>query len=339
MAASAALDWVLAAALGAPNLVLPELPRGERLDALRWLRTLDWAARVATLRRSEELAEALGLDACRSLQMIRLAARRNTLQRTRVTEELVCCARECNAPFVLLKGQALAALGICATSTRFASDIDVLCAPEASLRVHAALVARGFTPRSPENDHQLSGLTAPEGIGVEIHFAVPAMAADGGPATFAMLRADGWLQMVFDVLWHPEPNWLGAHLLVHGLVQHGNSPHFYPQGRVFADIADLLPQLDAAKLRRALPRASADLENVVHLVAAISKGRRATELPRELRSSLDHVLAANASRSYAVRLTLQRVRQLLQRSTAEWPRMVLRALGPGSRLRSWSRKR
>ncbi len=91
-------------------------------------------------------------------------------------------------------------------------------------------------------------LTHPTGLGIEVHRLIPGVRLDGGSSATAEQVIERGLCRKLEALpgesYAPEQQVLAAHVLVHGIAQHGLSPDNYPWSRFLADVQDL--QLGAA---------------------------------------------------------------------------------------------
>lgn len=161
-----------------------------------------------------------------------------------LVHHLVPFAQRLGIRFALLKGAALHLLGLVAADERPLSDLDVLLAPEAAVRLHAALRAEGFTaPDYPAEKHHLTPLHHPAWPPLELHVCLPGVTLDGtGWATFAQLEEAGALEpypVAGPAVVVPSRELLAAHAVAHGFYQHGPAPATYPILKVFDDLAVL----------------------------------------------------------------------------------------------------
>jgi len=167
------------------------------------------------------------------------------LQARELVIEIAATARASGIPCCFLKGAALDAMGVLASGSRILGDVDVLVPERFAPALATALEARGFRAgATDEYPHQLPGLVHPLLGMVELHRHLPGMAKPGarGFATFDELAASGML-VPCDELGEgaavPVRAALLAHLLAHGLAQHGFQPMAYPAMRLVGDGIDL----------------------------------------------------------------------------------------------------
>jgi hypothetical protein len=213
-------------------------------EAVAAARLLDLDARIASRLDSAALAAELGAEGAAALLAARAAAAAAALLVEAAAREVAALAAALDQPLVLLKGAALAALGVAAAGSRRAGDLDLLAPAGREGVLQAALLARGFAPTGlPGHEHQLPPLRAPSGAVVEVHRMVLGVRPAGGrSATLADLDGRGWLEPAPGLpagLRVPARPVLAAHALVHGLAHHGHQPEGYPLARTLADLADL----------------------------------------------------------------------------------------------------
>jgi hypothetical protein len=235
--ATAELRWLLARAFGPPDLVAPST------DAVVALAlSLDLAVRVGARVQPARLRAELGEPSAARLICTSGVAALAGDRLVATARDVAVVAAAQGIPVVFLKGVALLLLRITVPGARGMSDLDVLVPRPLAWTLHGALVGAGFSPASEESagDHELPKLRSTGGECVEVHVALPGLAA--GWSEHDGLAAAGRLQALPD--WPgqasvPEPAVLAAHLLVHGLVQHGATPWVYPLLRMIGDLADL----------------------------------------------------------------------------------------------------
>ncbi len=120
---------------------------------------------------------------------------------------------------------------------------------------------------------------------------------------------------------------LAAHVLAHGLVQHGYGPASYPLFRLLADLQDL--QAAGAQLPSAMPFLrevdQEDLDAVETLLDALKRGAALELPPGAPRALLEHFLAGPLDPSYSVALKSD-PRYALGLSDLDLPRLALRRL-------------
>jgi hypothetical protein len=222
-------------------------------------------------------------------------------------------------PLVLLKFAALSAAGTVAPGARTACDLDVLVPPSRAGGLQEALLSRGFRSSGlPDSEHQLPALLHPAGGVVEVHRLMLGVRPDaGGSATVAALeRAE---------LLAPAPGLPGcflpareaqmAHVLVHGVGQHGFWPASYPLLRMLADLVDLgfhdeaaAPVAERAAAFVARDVAAEEVEAVKDLCRALSAGNDLIDTdPAAV--LLRHILAGRLDADYAASLRLSLFRE------------------------------
>jgi hypothetical protein len=162
----------------------------------------------------------------------------------RVCREIAELGSELGVPVIFLKGAALQLAKRVTSGSRNMCDVDVLAPEDGAKRLQRALVEGGCTALEVrESEHQLQLLTHSTGLGIEVHKIIPGVRLGSGSSA----TAD---ELIERGLAHPAPE-LGndcylpsdevvlAHLLVHGISQHGMSPEGYPIARMLADVQDL----------------------------------------------------------------------------------------------------
>ena len=95
----------------------------------------------------------------------------------------------------------------------------------------------------PESEHQLPFLTHRSGIGIEIHKILPGVRLKGGRSVSADELLEKGLVVQAPVLgpggYLPKDEVMLAHILAHGIAQHGVAPGDYPMSRLLADVQDV----------------------------------------------------------------------------------------------------
>jgi hypothetical protein len=263
-----------------------EAPFLEPLDpagALAAARRFEVAPRIAARQGRARLAAELGEEAAAGFQRDLTASAAQGLRLEALLREVAAVAAERHIPLVLLKLAALHAIGVLAPGARTACDLDLLAPPERSDELRDALLARGFCASGmPDSEHQLPPLVHPAGGVLEVHRLIPGVRPAGDrSATVAALERAGLLE--------PAPGLPGccvpvraaqmAHVLVHGIGQHGFWPDSYPLLRMLADLIDLGFQEEAAEpaARQAATLVARDVavaeaEAVKELCGALAEG-------------------------------------------------------------------
>ena len=164
----------------------------------------------------------------------------------------------------------------------------------------------------PDAEHQLPALKDPQGGAVEVHRLLPGVRLEGGSsATFAVLDRLGLL-VPLPLGWPgrnaaPAPEVQAAHVLVHGLGQHGYWPGSYSLLRMVADLIDLnalgkaLTDRAAAWVEKDVPAAEA--EAVRGLCAVLAAGEEPPKDSGE-ETLLRHMLAGRLDPDYEKSLRL-----------------------------------
>ncbi len=194
-------------------------------------------------------------------------------------------------PVIFLKGMALHLAEKVPLGERGASDVDVLV-PKVGLNAFvAALVEAGWKQEPTQGpEHHVPPLYHPAGVGVEVHTVFRGVRlADGSQSADAeaVLGAglcDRLPRLPGDA-WIPGEELLVAHLLVHGIAQHGGAPQTYPLFRVLTDVADL--QWTTDRLERFLAGAyrwiAGDVsEQEIRAMASLAARLRSGEPPASI---------------------------------------------------------
>ena len=231
----------------------------------------------------------------------------------RVCGEIAERARLLGLPLVFLKGVAMHLTGMTPVGQRPLCDIDVM-APSARVgELQESLVAAGLEPIDlVPGEHQLQGLVHRSGLMVEVHRVMRGVRLGGqGSATAEELLEAGLCSVApgLPAGCHvPSREVLIAHLLAHGLAQHGLDPDSYPMTRMLTDAQDM--GIDDARLDELLagPYRWIERDVSVEEVAAVGSlvGRlRGGEDPAELANGDDaagrllrHVVAGALDQAY-----------------------------------------
>jgi len=216
--------------------------------AITLAETLGLAARIGARARSapalrNALVESSDLGATLARGSQDAAVRQ--LRARELALEIAATARSSRVPCCLLKGAALDASGVLASGSRPIGDVDVLVPERCAATLVSALIANGFRAGAGGGyPHQLPALVHPVLGLVEVHRHLPGVAKPGARrfATFDDLEAAGMLvpcgELGGGVALPARPALL-AHLLAHGLAQHGFQPAAYPALRLVGDLIDL----------------------------------------------------------------------------------------------------
>jgi len=242
--ASPAVCWLLGAAFGPPEsvgcfeLVNPDelLATGDRLDLLqRAGARIDGHVLAASIGKAagDEIAARVRSTAGHAL---RVRASTGKVGRIAWAEGI---------DSVVIKGGALLLLDAVPPGARNVGDLDVLVPKGCAERMQTALIDAGWVASDlPESGHQLPILGHPSGVPVEVHVEIPGVKLGVGNATTEEVIATGLCRQGVGL---PEGcrvvsiDLLLAHLIVHGIHQHGLAPGAYPMARMLADVQDLVP--------------------------------------------------------------------------------------------------
>jgi hypothetical protein len=319
---SSEIRWMLLRAFG--PLDAPFLETVEPAAALALARRFEISARIAARQGGERLATELGEAAAAAFAHDRRSAAAVGLRLMGEAGRVAAVAAGLGIPLVFLKFAALEAAGVLAAGSRGACDVDLL-APEGRAReLWSALVAAGFRSSGlPEAEHQLPALVWPQGGAVEVHRTLPGVRLAGPAdrsARYETLEAAGLLRPLPAFPGRcaaPPPEVLAAHVLVHGIGQHGFWPASYPLFKMVADLVDLggLGELGALTDRAlgwvARDVSPAEAAAVRGLVARLTAGEDPASWPPAATGEatlLRHLLAGRLDPAYerALRLGLFR---------------------------------
>lgn len=314
--------WVLLRAFGPrsappPAGGSPSAPLG--VDPARCLevaRLFDLSARIAARTGGDALAAELGAEAAAAFRSDRARCAARGLALLEAGRVVAAAAAEIALPVAFLKFAALELGGLVAPGSRGACDVDVLTPADRAAELQQVLVERGFAAAGTAYEHQLPALVHPGGGAVEVHLMLPGVAVAGGrDASFADLERAGMLVPTEPVLVPaelalvPVAPALAAHLLAHGLGQHGAQPAAYPALRLMADLVDLgFAGPDGAALARAAGALAAAIPaEEVEAARALAATLAAGELPAPGRPEerlLRHALAGRLDPDYGRALKL-----------------------------------
>ena len=242
LAISPEVRWMLLRAFGPAGAPFPEAV--EPAAALALARRFEVSARIAARRGRQRLAAELGEAAAAGFAGDRTRAAAGGMRLMEEVRRVAGVAADLGMPLACLKFAALEGTGLLAAGSRGACDVDLLAPGERAGELWQALLAAGFRSSGvPEAEHQLPALTGPRGGVVEIHRHLPGVRLDGAAsASFAALDRAGLLRPLPDLPGRcaaPLPEVLAAHVLVHGLGQHGYWPSSYSLLTMVADLLDL----------------------------------------------------------------------------------------------------
>jgi len=207
-------------------------------------RLFDLAARIASRTPLEVLEAELGSETAGWFREEHTGAAARSLVADRVCRDVAAAGGALGLDLVFLKGAALHLAGMVAPGSRNMSDVDVLAQGDGARRLQAAMVEAGckvFEAR--ESEHQLQLLTHRLGLGIEIHKIIPGVRLGGGSSATASELIERGLVLpapgLEDGCYLPSDEVVLAHLLVHGIAQHGMAPDAYPMSRMLADVQDI----------------------------------------------------------------------------------------------------
>ncbi|MBP7126576.1 nucleotidyltransferase family protein [Myxococcota bacterium] len=234
----------------------------DRLDAL--LRSAGLWPAIATRLARPDLRDLLDPAGTALARRYRQAHAEEALRALFTAGLVTRIARQQDIPLVFLKGTALHLSGRAPPCGRPLADVDVLVPAAAARRLAARMEAAGFRRIGRSlSRHHLDPLGHPAGIPVEIHLHLPGCSPpedpdrplrfeDLGPAGRTEAVRIGGLDTRV-----PAPDVLAAHLVVHGLLDHGLRPDRYPPWRWVTDLACLRDDGAAARWTAWVPGPSA----------------------------------------------------------------------------------
>ena len=216
----------------------------EPAAALALARRFEVSARIAVRQGRRRLTAELGEEAATGFARDRARAAAGGLRLMEEVRGVAGVAADLGMPLVCLKFAALEGGGMLAAGSRGACDVDLLAPGERAGELWRTLLAAGFRSSGfPEAEHQLPALTGPMGGVVEIHRHLPGVRLEGAAsASLEALDGAGLLRPLPDLPGRcaaPLPEVLAAHVLVHGLGQHGYWPSSYSLLKMVADLLDL----------------------------------------------------------------------------------------------------
>jgi len=241
---SAELRWLLWRAFGPAGQGLTGVGDLDSEAVTDLARYFDLAARVGARTPIEVLEAELGQAEAAQLCEARFTAAARSLIAGQVCREIGEAGRLLKVPLIFLKGAALHLGEVSAPGSRNLSDVDVLAPEDGSRRLQEALIAAGCPALEvPESEHQHQLLSHRLGLAIEVHKIIPGVRIGGGSsATAGVLIEKGLVRPapgLGDGCYLPSDEVVLAHLLVHGIAQHGLSPQGYPMSRMLADVQDL----------------------------------------------------------------------------------------------------
>jgi len=239
---SAELNWVLARAFGPLDTTCEG-----RVDSTVLFDVADrlaLATRIGARIPPDILSAEVGESVAAGFQRAYGDAAALDLASAGLCRQLAILGETLRLPVIVLKGAALRESGVTAPGSRQACDVDVLTLGSRLDDLHGALVSEGYRVSEMRGaEHELEALFHQSGLMVEIHrYLRGVRIAEERSATADDLLDNGLCRGSHDDangLLVPEPHVLLAHLLVHGIAQHGNAPWSYPLLRMVGDVKDL----------------------------------------------------------------------------------------------------
>src|SRR5436309_3972650 len=228
--------WMLLRAFG--PAAAPAAAPVEPAAALALARRFEVSARIAARQGRERLAAELGAEAAAGFARDRVAAAAVSMRLMAAAGQvasIAATAAPSGIPLAFLKFAGLEGAGLLAAGSRGACDVDVLAPARRAAELWRALAAAGWQGADhPGYEHQLPALSHPERGVVEVHRLIPGLRLDGPTsATWEDLERAGLLVPLPASLGFagrctaPVPEVQAAHVLVHGLGQHGFFPSSY----------------------------------------------------------------------------------------------------------------
>jgi hypothetical protein len=235
--------WALQRAFGplGTTVELIETPK-ERLQAASRLGLLP---RISARQPETVLALELGDETAQKLTVRTRIQMAYGLAIEATQRQISSVAQVENIPIVLLKFAALYAKKKVTVASRAACDLDILVTPADVPRLTENLLRLGFTRLNLHSPaHQPVVLKSPSSVAIELHVHLPYVRTiEGGPfADLPSLQNACLLERYFpdnDVVFLPKDELLIAHLIAHGIAQHGFEPKTYPLLRMVSDLFDL----------------------------------------------------------------------------------------------------
>ena len=243
MRLEAELRWVMRRAFCGGEVATE--PMIDPRTALRYARNLGVAARIGASIPSAQLeSEAGDLVAGAFIEESREAATEQVKLRglTAITARAV---RAAGSEMVVLKGMALDQLGVCRLGSRLMVDLDVLVSSGRTAEVYSQLLAAGLAEADLFTPESIFGVFIhPGGVTVDVHLRVPGVDTAGtGQSSDLTSVAPYTTRAQIDgaelTVLVPTEDVLIAHLVVHGVAQHGWMPVSYPLTRTLADLIDI----------------------------------------------------------------------------------------------------
>jgi hypothetical protein len=317
----AELLWVLLRAFGPIEASVPDGNRERRLDIAT---ALQLVTRIASRHQLDLLGSEVGYEATES-QTIMLRGQVAQGLAILESERLVCeLAKRREIPCVLLKFAALRRYGVANVSTRPSIDLDLLVNDGDVEEWGRALEDAGAV----QQKHWVPGYhpavyCTPNGINVELHVRLPYLhtVAEARSVSLKELRDASLLSPIDPTtpyIFLPRKDFLAAHLIAHGLVQHVYAPTFYPSLRLLADMVDLGLWKEDGLIEGTARWVVDDLPSEeIRGLAQLAKLAATGTIPNVVGSGepaervLYHLLASALDRTYQRKLRRKRLAQVL----------------------------
>jgi hypothetical protein len=330
LALAPAVRWMLLRAFGpvgaAGAVGVAAAPAVEPQAVLALCRRFELSCRVAARQGRARLAAELGTEAAAGFARDQAAAAGAGLRMVALAERVAAAAAPLGVRPVFLKLAAMELGGLLAPGSREGCDLDVLVPAGRAAELQRALVGAGFRASPmPPYEHQLAALESADGV-VEVHRMLLGVRVAGRrSATAEDLDREGLLLALPALAGHaaaaPVPAVAAAHALVHGIAQHGWTPHAYSLLKMVADLVDLgfagpggqeLAGLAARWTARDV--AAAEVEAARRLCAALAAGDSLAAWGEESRAPeavlLRHALAGRLDPAYEESLRLALFRRV-----------------------------
>jgi len=322
---------MLLRAFGPAGAPFPEAV--EPAAALAAARRFEVSPRIAVRQGRQRLDAELGEEAAAGFAGDRTRAAAGGMRLMEEVRRVAGVAADLGMPLACLKFAALEGTGLLAAGSRGACDVDLLAPGERAGELWQALLAAGFRSSGiPEAEHQLPALTGPRGGVVEIHRHLPGVRLDGAAsASFAALDRAGLLRPLPNLPGRcaaPLPEVLAAHVLVHGLGQHGYWPSSYSLLTMVADLLDLGELTDRATAWVGRDVSAAEAAAARGMIGRLAAGEDPTGWHGPEEELLRHILAGRLDPEYAgaLRLGLFRPQPSERSRPVQLARVVLGAV-------------
>ncbi|MCK6684968.1 MAG: nucleotidyltransferase family protein [Thermoanaerobaculia bacterium] len=301
-------------------------------------RRLSLDARIGARTPADVLLKDLGQDGAASIRDTYRRTAGTVLLLERTAADLTTLAREEGFEAVFLKGLALQLTGVSAIGSRGIGDIDLLLPSRKLASYEKRLTNLGWrVTDQPDHEHQTPPIVSPHGVMVELHDRILGTRPAATAQSFryedllksGLARSAGTFQGLV-----PVDSVLFAHLVVHGIAQHGGSPGSYPLFRLVADVADVLDARGRGSFEGVFGLIERDVSReefdaLLELVERLCAGNWKAGLTPQAKAILDHFIAGTLDSEYrdALRLSFDTIPTdqpaWLQRAESVWRAVVL----------------